>query len=193
MSISPRSTTCCRERAIDQLRTYSARHRARLHNEDCMSIAPLVCRLLELHRAVSSELAFMRLRSPRIGRAPRSRTCSDQSIARLAFPLPPLAEQRRIVAKVEELMALLDRLEAARTAREATRDRLTAASLARLTAPDTDAEPTSRPTPASPSPRSPPSPPAPTRSNPSARPSSTSPSAANWWSRTRPTNRRRSC
>ena len=35
-------------------------------------------------------------------------------------------------------MALLDRLEAARAAREATRDRLTAASLARLTAPDAD-------------------------------------------------------
>jgi type I restriction enzyme, S subunit len=53
-----------------------------------------------------------------------------------AIPLPPLAEQHRIVAKVDELMALCDRLEAARGSREATRDRLAAASLARLNAPD---------------------------------------------------------
>ena len=68
---------------------------------------------------------------------------SAKQVNGIEVPLPPLAEQRRIVAKVEELMALLDRLEAARTEREATRDRLTAASLARLTSSDSgpDADP----------------------------------------------------
>jgi len=72
----------------------------------------------------------------RIGRGtkmPRLRT-PDAIVA--AFPLPPLAEQRRIVGKVDELMALCDRLETARSSREAVRDRLAAASLARLNAPD---------------------------------------------------------
>ena len=66
---------------------------------------------------------------------PRLRT-EDATIA--PFPLPPLAEQHRIVAKVDELMALCDRLEKARAEREATRDRLSASSLAHLDAPDPD-------------------------------------------------------
>lgn len=59
---------------------------------------------------------------------------------RIAVAVPPLTEQRRIVSKVNELMGLLDRLEASRASREAARDRLSRASLARLTAPDTSAE-----------------------------------------------------
>lgn len=50
--------------------------------------------------------------------------------------IPPLAEQHRIVAKVDELMVLCDRLESAQAGREATRDRLALATLARLNAPD---------------------------------------------------------
>jgi len=51
---------------------------------------------------------------------------SGSDLAKFVFPLPPLAEQSRIVAKVEELMALCDALE--------TRGQLQAEQHARLTA-----------------------------------------------------------
>ncbi|MGH0364212.1 restriction endonuclease subunit S [Sinorhizobium meliloti] len=60
---------------------------------------------------------------------------SGSALKNMLVPLPPIAEQQRIVAKVDELMTLCDQLEAVRTQREATRDRLAAASFARLSSP----------------------------------------------------------
>ena len=73
-----------------------------------------------------------------MGRGIAFPSVSVKQIEGLAIPLPPLAEQHRIVAKVDELMKLCDGLEAARAEREVIRDQLTAATLARLDAPDPD-------------------------------------------------------
>jgi type I restriction enzyme, S subunit len=51
----------------------------------------------------------------------------------IVIAIPPLAEQRRIVAKVDELMAICDELEAKQKAKRETRDRLVASALDKLT------------------------------------------------------------
>lgn len=53
---------------------------------------------------------------------------STEYFAYSPFPLPSEEEQHRIVAKVDELMALCDRLEAARRERESRRDQLAAST-----------------------------------------------------------------
>ena len=63
---------------------------------------------------------------------------SRADVYELELPLPPLAEQHRIVAKVDELMALCDELEAAQAKREDRRARLVAATLHGLNNGDTE-------------------------------------------------------
>jgi hypothetical protein len=75
--------------------------------------------------------------SGRVAGATRSKLNQAKALD-IPIMLPPLNEQREIVTKVGELMALCDRLEAARAEREAKRDKLTVATLARLNSPDPD-------------------------------------------------------
>jgi len=56
-------------------------------------------------------------------------------LASTVVPVPPIAEQRRIVAKVDQLMALVDRLEEQLAASRAAAENLMAAVVAELTVP----------------------------------------------------------
>ena len=59
---------------------------------------------------------------------------NQPQVAGVAIPLPPLAEQRRIVAKVDELMALVDVLETQLATARTTAEKLMEAVVAELTA-----------------------------------------------------------
>lgn len=80
------------------------------------------------------------LRSPRMQAAFRASSSQTTNIANISlgrmrplpFPLPPLAEQKRIVAKVDELMALCDRLEAQEQERGTRHAALSRAALVRF-------------------------------------------------------------
>lgn len=58
---------------------------------------------------------------------------SSKALASITFPLPPLAEQHRIVAKVDELMALCERLETQQNDAESAHTQLVRALLDSLT------------------------------------------------------------
>jgi type I restriction enzyme S subunit len=64
-----------------------------------------------IHLAMSTELARDFLRARASGTSGSMPKINQVTLKSLPIPLPPLAEQRRIVARVGELMGLVDRLE----------------------------------------------------------------------------------
>ena len=71
----------------------------------------------------------------RLGQGTKMPRLRKEDALAAPFPLPPVAEQHRIVAQVNRLSAVCDQLEEARLARERTRDALTKASFSRLADP----------------------------------------------------------
>ena len=92
-----------------------------------------------LHVGLSTTFVRRQIEGP-IRTTTGVKNINTSELSNLILPVPPFAEQHRIVAKVDELMALCDRLEAAQAEREKRRDRLVSASLQRLSEPDKEPE-----------------------------------------------------
>ncbi|MCF7838031.1 MAG: restriction endonuclease subunit S [Candidatus Marinimicrobia bacterium] len=98
---------------------------------EIIPLRPMKCLSPEFLRLYLRSQTFLRyaaqknygMKMPRLG---------TKDLESAEIPLPPLAEQQRIVAKVDELMALCDRLEAQQQKRETQKAALARASLARF-------------------------------------------------------------
>ncbi|MDX2228812.1 MAG: restriction endonuclease subunit S [Leptolyngbyaceae cyanobacterium bins.349] len=65
---------------------------------------------------------------------------NQSQVSNIVIPLPPLAEQKRIVEKVDELMALCDRLQDSQETRDQLRQKLRESAIASLMNAETDEE-----------------------------------------------------
>ena len=86
-----------------------------------------------IHLAMSHEAARDFLRARASGTSGSMPKINQTTLKSLPLPVPPLAEQRRIVAKVDQLMALVDELETQLAASRATAAKLLSALVAELT------------------------------------------------------------
>jgi type I restriction enzyme S subunit len=87
-----------------------------------------------VHLAMSHDVSRDFLRARASGTSGSMPKINQTTLKSLPLPIPPLAEQRRIVAKVEQLMALVDALETQLAASRATAANLLSALVAELTA-----------------------------------------------------------
>lgn len=86
-----------------------------------------------IHLAMSDKTARDYLRARASGTSGSMPKINQTTLKSLPLPIPPLAEQRRIVAKVDQLMALVDQLETQLAASRAIAEKLMAAVVAELT------------------------------------------------------------
>jgi type I restriction enzyme S subunit len=86
-----------------------------------------------IHLAMSHEACRDFLRARASGTSGSMPKINQTTLKSLPIPIPPLAEQRRIVAKVSELMALVDDLEKQLAASRAAAEKLLTALVAELT------------------------------------------------------------
>lgn len=113
---------------------------ARVHRADlpCL-LLQRVAKPIPKHGQLDLSYFLLWLNSPQFmdtidpGRSNGVPHISTRQVQRLPFTLPPLSVQRRIVAKVDELMALVDKLEAQLASARITATNLLAAAVAELT------------------------------------------------------------
>lgn len=103
------------------------------HNEAIISIKPIVSDIDPYLFAVLPVFA----RQGDTKDAIKGVTLNRKSLSNLLVPLPPVAEQDRIISRVDELMALCDRLEELLVTMEDTRRRMLDAMLHEALEPDT--------------------------------------------------------
>jgi type I restriction enzyme S subunit len=123
--IYPRYGTIGENRLVTEERDF-------LVSYSCAVIKTLVGFISAQYQYLYSVSSFCREQATAAENKTTQANVGIKSIQEFVVPLPPLAEQHRIVTKVDELMALCDRLEATQRERETRRDRLTATGLHHL-------------------------------------------------------------